>query len=277
MVPRLTPEERLQAAEVARGRLHRLVPSRPLRDAAEAAAFVRERRITTETAHAGVPVLAHAIAGRALVGSWMASPEVYRINDLINDLYRQDVCAAQLLDGKVTIFNPTLAPAVHRIASDPQRRAALAAELPPAAARLLARVERDGDVRMDHTGMSTKEGRAARLRLERHLLVVGIGIHTDRGSHTVALRPWSESRLACRYGNGDGGPDLETSMDLLLEAAVRAAVVVPERQVRRWFDFASERIEALVEAGRIERLVTAPRQRWLLPAQDRSSPPRRRS
>jgi hypothetical protein len=67
------------AAEVERGRLHRLEPSQPLQDVADAVAFVRERRIVTETGHAGVPVLAHTIAGRELVGSWMASPEVHRI------------------------------------------------------------------------------------------------------------------------------------------------------------------------------------------------------
>jgi hypothetical protein len=261
----VTSEERLAAAEVERGRLHRLAPPRPLRNAADAAAFVGERRIVTETGHAGVPVLAHTIAGRELVGSWMAAPEVHRIYDLLSELTDHDLCSAPLLDGKVTIFDPSLAPAVQRIATDPGRRAGLIAQLPPAAARLLRRVESEGDVRMDHTGLSTKEGRAARLRLERHLLVVSTEIHTERGSHTTALRPWSESRLARRGQATDGLPDLETSLDLLVEAAVRAAVVVLEREARRWFDFAADRIEVLVEAGRFERLVPAPRQRWLLP------------
>jgi hypothetical protein len=251
---------------VERGRAHRLEPSRPLRDAADAAAFVRERRIVTETGHAGVPVLAHTIAGRELVGSWMAAPEVYGIYDLLNELVDHNLCFAPLLDGKVTIFDPSLAPAVQRIATDPGRRAGLIAQLPPPAAKLLRRVEREGDVRMDHTGMSTKEGRAARLRLERHLLVVSTSIHTERGSHTSALRPWSESRLAHRHQTTDALPDLETSMDLLVDAAVRAAVVVSEREARKWFDFAAERIDVLVDAGRIERLVPAPREHWLLPA-----------
>lgn len=175
MVQRLTPEERLRQAQAERGRLHRLSPSRPLQDAADAAAFVRERRIVTETGHAGVPVLAH-------------------------------------------------------------------------------------------TGLSTKEGRAARVRLERLLLAVSVQIHTDRGSHTAALRPWSASRLARRSGPGDGLSDVETAMDLLLESALSAAVVVPEREARKWFDFATERLDQLVAAGRVERLVIAPRQRWLLPA-----------
>jgi hypothetical protein len=257
------------AAEVERGRLHRLEPSQPLQDVADAVAFVRERRIVTETGHAGVPVLAHTIAGRELVGSWMASPEVYRIYDLLNELAGQDVCHAPLLDGKVTIFDPSLAPAVQRIASDPGRRAALVAQLPPTAAKLLRRVEAEGDVRMDHTGLSTKEGRAARLRLERHLLVASTGIHTERGSHTTALRPWSTSRLAGRVQTADGLPDLETSMDLLVETAVRAAVVVPERDARKWFDFAAQRIDILIEGGRLERLTPAPRERWLAPV----SPP----
>ena len=266
MVQRLTPEERLQRAQAERGRLHRLSPSRPLRDAADAAAFVRELSIVTETGHAGVPVLAHTVAGRVLVGSWMAAPEVHRIYDLLSELTNHELCSATLLDGKVTIFDPSLAPAVQRLATDPARRARLIAELPPAARHLLERVERDGDVRMDHTGLSTKEGRAARVRLERLLLAVSVQIHTDRGSHTAALRPWSESRLARRCGAAKGVPDVEAAMDLLLEAALNAAVVVPEREARKWFDFAAERLDRLVETGRVERLVIAPRQRWLLPA-----------
>jgi hypothetical protein len=235
-----------------------------LRDAADAAAFVREHRIVTETGHAGVPCLAHTVAGRELVGSWMAAPEVHRIYDLLSELSGHDLCSAALLDGKVTIFDPSLAPAVHRIASDPDRQDRLVAELPTPAARLFAQVQRDGDVRMDHTGLSTKEGRAARLRLERRLLVVSQEIHTDRGSHTVALQPWSESRLARRV-KGIKLPPLSESMDRLLETAVSAAVVIPEREARKWFDFAAERIDSLVERGRLERLVTGPRQRWLLP------------
>jgi hypothetical protein len=258
--------ERLAAAQTERDRIHRLDPPRPLRDAAEAAAFVKELRIVTETGHAGVPVLAHAVAGREIVGSWMAAPEVHRIYDLLNELAGHDVCSAPLLDGKVTIFDTSLAPAVQRLATDPARRARIVAQLPPTAAKLLRRVESEGEVRMDHCGLSTKEGRAARLRLERFLLVIGVGIHTERGSHTVALRPWSESRLARREAApADALPDLEASMDLLLETAVRAAVVVPERDARKWSDFAADGLDRLVETGRIERLTPAPRQRWLLP------------
>jgi len=260
----VTDEERLLAAQRERDRLHRIDPSRPLKDAAGAAAFVLEQRIVTETGHAGVPVLAHAIAGRELAGSWMAAPEVHLIYDVLTELADHDVCFAPLLDGKVTVFDPALAPVVQRLATDQARRAALVAQLPPAASRLLRRVETDGEVRMDHSGLSTKEGRAARLRLERQLLVVAEGIHTERGSHTVALRPWSESRIARRLATNDGLPGLETSMDLLLETAVHAAVVVPEREARKWFDFAAPRLDGLVESGRVERLSVAPRQRWLL-------------
>ena len=230
MVRRLIPthEDRLRAAEAERGRLHRLDPAQALKDAADAADFVRERRIVTETGHAGVPVLAHTIAGRELVGSWMASPEVYRIYDLLNELADEDVCFAPLLDGKVTIFDPSLAPAVQRIATDPGRRAALIAQLPPTAANLLRRVEAEGEP-LEHV---TRRRRV-------------------QGQST------------------DGLPDLEASMDLLVETALRAAVVVSERDARRWFDFAAHRIDILIEAGRIERLTPAPRERWLVPV----SPP----
>ena len=53
-------------------------------------------------------------------------------------------------------------------------------------------------------------------------------------------------------------------MDLLVETALGAAVVVSERDARRWFDFAAHRLDILIEAGRIERLTPAPRERWLV-------------
>lgn len=46
-------------------------------------------------------MLAEAIAGRTLVGSWMGSPESHRIYNLLGKLYkRPDVLAVPLILGK---------------------------------------------------------------------------------------------------------------------------------------------------------------------------------
>jgi hypothetical protein len=59
---------------------------------------------------------------------------------------------------------------------------------------------------------------------------------------------------------GRGGPEE------LLVAAVRAAVVAPEREIRRWFSwprlFPPELVEGLVAEGRLER----PESGWLAAA-----------
>src|SRR5207249_9607804 len=64
-------------------RLHRLKPSRPIRDARVALAFIKDWRIVLSTGHSSLPSLAEAIAGRQLRGSWMANPEVFGIYKIL--------------------------------------------------------------------------------------------------------------------------------------------------------------------------------------------------
>src|SRR5881397_2800963 len=118
-------------------RLHRLKPSRPIRDARVALAFIKDWRIVLSTGHSSLPSLAEAIAGRQLRGSWMANPEVFRIYKILGRVARSDaVVTAPLIHGKETLLDVSLAPALARIAADPKRRSAARASLPPMAKRL---------------------------------------------------------------------------------------------------------------------------------------------
>jgi hypothetical protein len=247
--------DRIAALAAERLRRHRIEPSAPLRSAGEAASFVRERRIVMATGHSSLAVLTEAIAGRPLPGSWMAHPEVNTIYRIVRELAkREDVLEACLVEGKAVLMGADLGPAVQRVAADDDRRALAVAGLPPLARELLRRVEQEGAVRMDATDIPTKEGRAARLLLERELLVVSESLHTERGRHTALVRPWGASRLAARCADSASQLTLSEAGEAILQACLCSAVIAPEREARRWLAFAPERIDALLAQGRIEKL-----------------------
>jgi len=96
-------------------RLHRLTPSRPIRDVRSAIAFIKDRRILLATGHSSLPCLAEGITGRALVGSWVADSNVYRIYAIVKAILKiPSVVAVPLILGKLTLVDRSLAPAVAR-------------------------------------------------------------------------------------------------------------------------------------------------------------------
>src|SRR3989475_7192029 len=259
----MTSDRPLESLQALRRRLHRLRPSRPIRDVRGALAFIEERSIVLSTGRSSLPSLAEAIAGRQLRGSWMANPEVFRIYKVLGKVHRSDaVVTAPLILGKETLLDDTLGPAVARIAGDPRRRNAAKASLPPLAKRLLADVEAHGEVRMDRWPASAKRGREARLWLERLLLVVSHDLHTESGYHTAVVIPWRKSRIAVRFRKLAKRLKLDEAEDQLILGAVRSAVVAPEREVRRWFVFGARPVDRLMHEGKLERLRSV-RRSWL--------------
>jgi len=259
----MTSDRQLEGLQALRLRLHRLRPSRPIRDLRGALAFIDERSIVLSTGRSSLPSLAEAIAGRQLRGSWMANPEVFRIYKVLGKVHRSEaVVTAPLILGREALLDVALGPAVARIAGDPKRRDAARATLPPLAKRLLADVEEHGEVRMDRWRASTKRGREARLWLERLLLVVSRDLHTESGYHTAVVTPWRKSGIAVRFGKFAKRLSLDEAEDQLILAAVRSAVVAPEREVRRWFVFGARRVDRLMHEGKLERLRSV-RRSWL--------------
>lgn len=246
---------KLDELQALRLKLHRLAPPRPVRDAREAAKFIRARRMVMSTGHASLPILTEAIAGRHLAGSWMAHPEAHRIYTILRRLAKSGVPSAPLILGKETLLDASLAPAVERIAIDPARCRKVRRELPPLARRLLETVEAEGRVRMDQWGVPTHRARAARVRLEQQLLVTSSSFHTESGYHTSLVAPWSSSGISQRFSKEAARLTLKEAIDQLLLAGIRSAVIAPEHEVRRWFVFEGGRIDALLAQGRIARLV----------------------
>lgn len=236
--------------EARRVREHRL-GGMPIRDVRQLAAFVRDRRIVLATGKAAIPNMADAIAGRALQGSWMANPEVHLIYRLMQRL--DGFHSAPLVLGKGTIVDPSLAPALFGLAADAARRADAYRRLSGDAARLLELLDHNDEVRMDQIDMPTKQSRKARVELEREFLVHSYDIHTARGAHTSVIAPWDTSPLA-RQLAGTAVVPFNAAADTLVFAGLRAAVLSPEREVRKWFAGASAALDRALGNGAARRL-----------------------
>jgi hypothetical protein len=243
--------ESIAELEARRDREHRITGT-PMRNVRQLRSWVRDRRIVLMTGKAAVPNMADAIAGRVLRGSWMANPEVHLIYRLISRL--EGFVSAPLVLGKSTTLDPSLTDAFYSVAADPRRQAAARSELSRDAARLLELLDGRPEVRMDAINMPTKQSRKARLELEREFLVHSYDIHTERGSHSSVIAPWESSELAQQHANRPLLPADEAA-DVLTDAAVRSAVLAPEREVHRWFTGSAAALARLLDAGRCGRHV----------------------
>lgn len=210
-----------------------------------------------------LPMLAEAIVGHEIRGSWMADPEVFRIHRLMRRVNRSaGIVNVPLVGGKETLIDASLAPAVQRIAADRARRDAAIRQLPPLARALLRDVNESPEVRMDRWPAPQAAGRRARMLLISLWLVDSRSIHTDSGYHTALVRPWNRSAVAERFAKSARRLNFEGACRTLWEAAVRSAVVVPQREARRWFPFGETGLPGLIGAGKATRFAAAGRT-WL--------------
>ncbi len=230
-------------------RRHRLDPSLPITDDDEAAAFVRERTMVMNTGGSSIAVMAWAIAGRALTGSWMAHPEAHRIYDVIGSLAPPAFFPVRLVDGKYVTVTADLAAVVHAYAGDAERMRRAEAELAPDQAKLLAAIRAEGEVRMDRWAGTTAQRNALRRALDRRLLVVTEEVHADRGgAHIAVVRPWAAGDVALA-GPGALTEHFDDAVDALVEAAFHSAVVAPAAEARRWFAHAADGLGRLLGRG----------------------------
>jgi hypothetical protein len=139
--------------------------------------------------------LADEVAGERVRGSWWGHPAGKRIYAIASALEGSpDVWVVKLIDGKVTFVHRALAPALLRRVLDPGFRRQARAGLDAAARRLLARVERAGELRLDELAAGDRGAEralaAAAKELARRLLVATGSVHTDRGRHATVVRSW---------------------------------------------------------------------------------------
>jgi len=231
----------------------RLVPERALQTLDEAEAFLLERGLLTRNPSLSLPSLFGACheepyrAGAGGFGEWPRSKWPWGFELAL----RPGVAAPKIHVGKTLYLGPEAARLADPIIRDEIDRLTRTA---PDWARVLDHLADAGpsapdDLRVE-LGLERRELKAIRAPLERCGAIVGLW----EGEQNVLYR-WDQLGVA----EVQGAPDLGE----LVVAAVKAAVVVPEREPRRWFSWRwrwrDDLIEQLVGDGRLVR----PEAGWL--------------
>ena len=224
---------RFRELEERRAHDCRLTPDRALESIDEAAAWIEERGVVEITPCCSLPSLHTACheepytpGGRGF-GAYPRTKYPWGF-----ELQRgRGFHALRIHRGKQLLVTPSVAALVDPLAREALDRASGDDR------RLLDHLVTAGpstpEEVKEETGLDTKALRAVRTRLERVGAVVSssILVETHDGSHrhTSELRRWDQAFAEPR--NEAGG------LEELVVAAVRAAVLAPEPEVRRWFSW----------------------------------------
>ena len=234
---------RLQELQGRRAHECRLTPDRALRTLDEAEAFLRDRGLLTRTADSALPSLYEAChegpyaPGRGGFGEWPATkwPWFGELADR-NGIHRLKVHHR----GKNLLVTEEVAAILDPICRSEIKRMREAPEWARVLDHLAAAGPSEPEDLQVELDLKPKELKAILFPLELCGAVV---------RRNGVLARWDQA-FPDPLG-GPGGPEE------LLVAAVRAAVVAPEREVARWFAwrwlFPPELVEGLVAAGRLER------------------------
>ena len=145
------------------------------------------------------------VVGHPIKGGWWGHPSGSTIFAESNRLAdRADVVVVKLLNGKVTFVSKRLWPHLLAIgrAHEPWQLEGLTGE----ALALLDLVRRKGTIRTDdpavRRAVNPEKPAQVALTLERRLLVLGMQVHTESGTHAKTLESWDHwaqrRRLAAR-------------------------------------------------------------------------------
>jgi hypothetical protein len=242
----------------------RLTPDRALRSVEETAEFLRDRGLLTRTPDSALPSFFGACheepyaPGSPGFGSWPATkyPWYFELAE------RSDVHELRVHNGKSVLLSDQLLALVDPICRSELARMEREAEWEPLLTHLAGAGPSTLDDLQTELGLRPKELKLLRSPLERCGAVVSRSFRVERpdGSHTHT------SELS-RYDDAYPEPRGEGGIEDLVVAAVRAAVVAPEREIaRRWFSWrwliADDLVDRLVSEGQLERpepgWVTAP-------------------
>jgi hypothetical protein len=251
--------ESLAAALEKRAFLCRLTPDRALGSLDEADAFLRDRGMLTRTADSALPSLYEACheeayqPGRPGFATWPATKWPW-----FGALAERGHLIVGVHRGKNLLVSGDVARLL-----DPICRAELARmrAADRAAARLLDHLARAGpsvleDLRVE-LRMKRQELNSLRAPMERCGVLVSRSLHVTAGeghTHASELARWDQVH------QGPGGPDADPGAALrdLVAAGVRAGVVAPESELRRWFSWlwywSDSIVDDLIRDGRARRL-----------------------
>jgi hypothetical protein len=244
----------------------RLVPARALRSLDEAAAFLRDRGLLTRTTDCALPSLYEAChedpyrPGRPGFATWPAQKwpwfgELAGRGYLITSVHRSKNLLVS--DQTAALLDPICRAEIERMrAADSGWR------------RLLDHLATVGPSGMDdlrtELRLKRQELKALRSPLERCGAIVSRSMEVTAGAaeeHASVLARWDQAYPA----GGDPASDPGAALRDLVVAGVRAAVVAPEAEIRRWFSWQWYWSEALVgdlvSEGRLRRVdghLTAP-------------------
>ncbi len=252
---------RLEELQERRAYECRLTPDRALETLDEAEAFLRDRALLTRTAGCSLPSLFEACheepykPGAGGFGEWPRTKWWWSFELAL----REGVYAVKIQRGKTLylsretarIVNPICRAEIERMEAVDEGWARLLRHLGDTGPSLLE------DVQLE-LGLEPRELKSLRSPLERCGAIVGrlIPIESDGGeTYASEIARWDHV-----YPEPADGPD---RLDDLVVAGVRAAVVVPEPEPKRWFSWAwrweDDLVGRLVEDGRLER----PEPGWL--------------
>jgi hypothetical protein len=221
----------------------RLTPERALASLDEAEAFLLDRGLLTRTADGALPSLFGACheepyaPGKPGFGQWPRTKYPW-----FGELGTRGYAILAIHRGKSLLVAPETARLL-----DPLCRAELERREDDPLLRHLAEAgpsELD-DLQLE-LGLSPKELRRLRVPLERCGAVVARSVvYEDPHRHTSELARWDQRFPEPAQGGG---------LEELLVAAVRAAVVTPEREPARWFPWWEDGlVSRLASEGRLER------------------------
>jgi hypothetical protein len=250
--------ESLTEARERRAFCCRLTPDRALRSLAEAEAFLRDRGLLTRTADCALPSLYEAChedpyqPGSPGFAMWPATKwpwfgELAARGYLVAAVHRGKNL---LVTGEVAgLLDPICRAEIERMrAADPGWR------------RLLDHLAAAGpssieDLRAE-LGLKRQELKSLRAPLQRCGAIISRSLQITAGEghqHSSQLVRWDQAYP------GTAGTDADPSLALkdLLAAGVRAAVIAPEPELRRWFSWpwywTDTLVDDLVREGRLRR------------------------
>ncbi len=239
-----------------RAYLCRLTPDRALESPEEALEFLSDRGMLTRTPDSALPSLFEACheepyaAGSGGFGSWPATkyPWYFELAE------RPDVHELKVHNGKSILLTDENLASVDSICRSELARMEAEAEWAPLLAHLTAAGPSTLADLQTELGLKPRELKSLRAPLERCGAIVSRSLRVElpQGGHV-------HSSELLRYDQAYPEPHGEGGIEDLIVAAVRAAVVAPEREIARtWFSrrwlLDDSLVEQLVSDGRLERV-----------------------
>ena len=240
--------ESLTRLREQRAVLCRFSPGRALGSVEEADAFLRDRGLLTRTADCALPSLYEAChedpyqPGRPGFATWPATKwswfgELADRGHLITAVHRGK---SLLISGAVArLLDPICRAEITRMGTADRGWGRLLDHLAAAGPSSIE------DLRTE-LGLKRQELKALRAPLERCGAIVSRSLHVTAGrghQHSSELARWDQAYP----GSGGTGEDPVAALRDLIAAAVRAAVLAPETELRRWFSWQWYWADSLVD------------------------------